>query len=263
MQNSGVEITLEATPLSKKDFSWKTSFNIAFNKNKVTKLPDGNFVDGAYFRAVGSDYQSWYTRVWAGVDPANGDPLWYKDSTRTTTTNNYTTAQRVMYGSASPKYFGSFSNSFNYKGFGLDFQFYFNFGNYIRDGWAFYTLDGVSASGNKYKYELQRWQKPGDITDVPKYVYNSTNNSTQFSTRQLYKGDFIRLKNITFSYNLPRSVLQRLKIASAMFYVRGFNLFTKTYDDRLVMDPEAGVTSSTNLQIPIDKTITAGLSLEF
>jgi hypothetical protein len=98
---------------------------------------------------------------------------------------------------------------------------------------------------------------------MPKYVYNLQNNSSSFSTRFLYKGDFIRLKTITLSYNLPKSVLDRLKLGSAMFYVRGFNLFTKVYDDRLVMDPEAGVTSITNLTIPINKTITAGINVEF
>jgi hypothetical protein len=110
---------------------------------------------------------------------------------------------------------------------------------------------------------LKRWQKPGDITDVPKYLYGVQNNSSSFSTRFLYKGDFLRLRNITFSYRLPKTTLSKLKLSSAMFYVRGFNLWTKTYDDNLTIDPENGVNSVDNLNIPFSKSITAGLNLEF
>jgi hypothetical protein len=110
---------------------------------------------------------------------------------------------------------------------------------------------------------MERWQKAGDVTDVPAYVYNLQNSSSSFSTRFLYKGDFIRLRNVTLGYNLPRNVLTKLGLGNASFYVRGFNLFTKTFDDRLTVDPETGITSVSNLNIPLSKTVTAGLTLEF
>lgn len=263
MENSGIEITADGSPIRTKDFTWSVSFNIAFNKNKIKTLPGGEFVDGAYYRKEDYDYQSWYARLWAGVDPDNGDPLWYTDGTKTTTTNLYTAAQRQIFGSATPKYFGSFNNAISYKGFALDVQFYFNVGNYVRDGWSFYTYDGAQVNPNKYGRQLERWQKQGDVTDVPKYVFNLQNNSSQFSTRFLYKGDFIRLRNITLSYTLPKTVVGKLGMKSANFYVRGFNLFTKTFDDRLTFDPETGITSLANLTIPISKTISAGLAVEF
>lgn len=262
MQNAGVEITIDGVPVTTRDFTWNTSFNIAFNKNKITELPGGEFADGAYYRKEGYDYQSWYTRLWAGVDPDNGDPLWYSDETKSATTNDYGAAQRVIYGTATPKYFGSFNNTFRYRGFALDLQFYFSMGNYVRDAWGTYAYDGFNPTSNKYKRNLERWQKPGQITDVPRYEYGLQNFSSQFSTRLLYKGDFIRLRNITLSYSLPRKVLQKAGLGVTTFYVRGFNLLTKTFDDRLTFDPENGITSTSNLNIPINKTVTFGLTVE-
>jgi len=266
MENKGVELTADATAVSSRNFSWNINFNFAYNKNRITSLPGGEFVDPvltSFIRKAGADYQSFYARLWAGVDPNNGDPLWYVDGTKQATTNVYTNAQRQVLGSASPKYFGSLNNTLTFHDISVDFQFYYNFGNYVRDQWASSILDGQLPSANKYAINLHRWQKAGDITDVPKYLYNVQNSSSSFSTRTLYKGDFIRLRNITVNYRLPRQLLTKLNLSSANFYVRGFNLWTKTYDDRLTFDPEVGVTSLANLNIPLSKTVTVGLNLEF
>jgi len=124
-------------------------------------------------------------------------------------------------------------------------------------------FDGVDPIEQKYAINLKRWQKPGDITDVPKYIYGSTNNSSSFSTRFLQKGDYIRLRNITIGYNLNSRVAGMMHLSSLNFYVRGTNLFTKTYDKNLTIDPEQGVNSSSNLDIYYSKTITVGLNLGF
>ncbi|HEY0679617.1 MAG TPA: TonB-dependent receptor [Chitinophagaceae bacterium] len=263
MKNSGIEVTFEATAVRTRNLTWVTGFNFSNNKNKITRLPGGEFPDGSFYRKEGKDFQSFYVRQFAGVDPQTGDPLWYVDATKQTTTKIYTDAQRIIYSSASPKYFGSFNNTLTYKDFSLDFQFYYNFGNHVRDQWAGSLLDGQLPSANKYAINLRRWQKPGDITDVPKYQYNVVNSSSSFSTRVLYKGDFIRLRNITLGYRVPQSILNRIGFASGQFYVRGFNFFTKTFDERLTFDPETGVQSLANLTIPLSRTITFGLNFEF
>src|SRR5258705_8295289 len=105
MQNKGFEFTLNATPLNTKSFKWDINFNISFNKNKITKLPGGkDIIDGAFILCQGYDYRSYYARKYVGMDPANGDPLWYKDSTHTTTVNNRSLALRELLPmSASPK----------------------------------------------------------------------------------------------------------------------------------------------------------------
>lgn len=263
MENRGIEVTVDATPVRTKNFTWNVGFNFSNNKNKIVTLPGGEFPDGSFYRKEGVDFQSWYVRQWAGVDAQTGDPQWYVDATKQTKTKVYTEAQRIIFASASPKYFGSLNNTLTFKGFSLDFQFYYNFGNYVRDQWAGSLLDGQLPSANKYAINLTRWQKPGDITDVPKYLYNVQNSSSSFSTRVLYKGDFIRLRNITFAYKFPQTLLNRVGFTSAQFYVRGFNFFTKTYDDRLTFDPEIGVQSLANLTIPMSKTVTVGLNFEF
>jgi TonB-linked SusC/RagA family outer membrane protein len=265
MQNKGFEFTLNATPLSTKNFKWDISFNISFNKNKITKLPGGkDIIDGTFILRQGYDYRSFYARTYAGVNPANGDPLWYKDSTHTSTVNNRSLATRELLSkSASPKSFGGFSNTITYKGFSVTADFIFNYGNYVTDGWVFYLIDGVDPIEQKYALNLKRWQKPGDITDVPKYVYGSTNNSSSFSTRFLQKGDYIRMRNITIGYTVPPKVSGKLHISNASFYVRGTNLWTKTYDKNLTIDPENGVNSASNLEVYFNKTVTFGINLGF
>ncbi len=264
LQNRGYELTLDATPLSFRDFTWNVSFNLAHNTNKVKKLPGGkDIIDGAFILREGYDYRTFYVREWDGVVPANGNPSWWVDSSHKSATSTYSAAQRQLIGSASPSYFGGFSSTFTYKGFDLEGEFTYNYGNLVRDQWIFYTIDGVDPTSNKTTLNLQRWQKPGDITNVPKYVYGSTNNSSSFSTRFLYKGDFIRLRNITLGYNLNTTLSSRLKLSSVHFYLRGTNLWTKTYDKNLTLDPEAGINSTGNLDVFFNKIITGGVNIGF
>ena len=266
MQNTGFELALRASPISTPDFKWDVNFNISFNKNKITKLPGGkDIIDGSFILREGLDYRTYFARVYVGVDPATGDPLWYKDSTHTSTVTNRNLATRepLTGMSASPKYFGGLSTSFTYKGFSLGADFIYNYGNYVTDGWIFYLADGVDVLEGKYASNLRRWQKPGDITDVPRYVYSSTNNSSSFSTRFLYKGDYVRLRNLTLGYSVQEKWLKRAGLTSANLYVRGTNLWTKTYDKHLTVDPEAGVNGSSNLDVYYTKTVTFGLNLGF
>jgi TonB-linked SusC/RagA family outer membrane protein len=264
LQNRGYEVTLDATPLKLKDFIWNVSFNVSHNKNKVKKLPGGkDIIDGAFILREGYDYRTFYVREWDGVDPATGNPSWWVDSSHTAATSTYSNAQRQLIGSASPSFFGGFSSTVAYKGFDVEAEFNYNYGNLVRDQWIFYTIDGVDPTSNKTLLNLQRWQKPGDITNVPKYVYGSTNSSSSFSTRFLYKGDFIRLRNITVGYNMSTNLVSRLKLSTVRFYLRGTNLWTKTYDKNLTLDPEAGVNSTGNLDVFFNKIITAGVNIGF
>jgi TonB-linked SusC/RagA family outer membrane protein len=265
LQNNGFEIALNATPVSAKDFRWDINFNLSHNTSKIIKLPGGKDIVDAngFLLREGKPYQNYYARVYVGVDQATGDPLWYKDSTHTTIVNNRSLATRELLNdkTAAPKYFGGLSNTFTYKGVSLQADFVYNYGNWVSDGWAFYLIDGVDPIEQKYAINLRRWQKPGDITDVPKYVNSSTNNSSSFSTRFLQKGDFIRLRNITLGYNLPGSVLSKAHLSSLSFYIRGTNLWTKTYDKNLTIDPEAGINATSNLDVYLSKTVTIGLNL--
>jgi TonB-linked SusC/RagA family outer membrane protein len=266
MQNTGIELTVNATPIKTRDFSWDISFNFTHNKNQVTKLPPGQtqVLNGSFILLPGQDIYQFNLRQWAGVDPANGDPLWYVDSSKKTTTNNYNAALRVATGkTATPKYYGGLSNTFTYKAFSISADFYYNYGNYVQDGWAAYFYDEVNPSYGKYTYNLQRWQKPGDITNVPKLVYGATNFSSSASTRFLFKGDFIRLRNISIGFNAPSSLTQKIHMNSLNFYVRGTNLWTKVYDKNIPFDPEQNINSQSNLNVFYNKAITAGVNIGF
>ncbi len=265
MENKGVEVTLNLVPIRFKDFQWDLNINYARNKNKITSLVNNaDILDGTFIRRVGYDFQTFYVREFAGVDPANGDPLWYVDESKGTKTNVYANALRsVNYGSASPKYFGSVTNTFTFKGFTIEAQMYYSAGNYLRDTWgSFYLSSGANGTFNKVVRKLDAWKKPGDITDIPKYVYGGNKLANSFSTQYLYKGDYIRLRNLQVGYTFPKVVLDKLKIGSLSAYVRGTNLFT-WIKIKITFDPEQGVTSQTNLEVFIPKTITVGLNLGF
>ncbi|WP_114781963.1 SusC/RagA family TonB-linked outer membrane protein [Botryobacter ruber] len=263
MQNRGFEFSIGGYPIDGA-FKWNTNFNIAFNKNKITSLPnDADIIDGAYLLREGYDYRTFYVREWAGVDPTTGAPQWWQDAEKTTKTTSWSGAARVPYKSATPKAFGGFNNTFSYKGFTLDALVVFNFGNYVRDGWEVYLMDGWYPLANKYRKSLERWQKEGDVTDVPKYVYNDPSNPSMFSTRFLYKGDYLRLRNISLGYDLKPSWIEGIGFSRANVYVRGTNLATKIFDDNLPVDPEAGVNSANNADIPVNRAVTFGVNLNF
>lgn len=267
MRNRGEEISIKGIPVQIKDFTWTTNFNISFNKNQVIKLlNDAPFaVSGTqWFAQEGRDFSTYYSRLYAGVDPANGNALWYTDATKTATTSIYNNALRVSNYQADPKYFGGFNNTFNYKGITLSADFYFNFGNMIQDTWNNYLMDGNNYTFNKYAYELNRWTTPGQITDVPKYVAGGipNNASTSFSSRFLYYGDYIRLKNLSVGYDFKNiGYLKTLGVSRLYLYGRATNLWTKTYDKRLPFDPEVGPNATSNLEVPQVRTFTVGLNI--
>ncbi|ANE49736.1 SusC/RagA family TonB-linked outer membrane protein [Flavisolibacter tropicus] len=265
MENKGFELTIDATPIKSKDFTWTVSLNSAWNKNKVTKLRDGvdEIVGDPTSLKVGEDVQSYYLRLWAGADPNNGDPLWYKDESKRETTNDFSQATRVYKNSASPKGFGGFSSSLTWRFLTLDAQLNYQYGNYLFNQWDFIFLgDGAFFGLNHDRKQLERWQKPGDVTDVPKFIAGNASSSNQTSTRYLYKGDFIRLRNVTLGFDLPSQWAKKAQLTTARLYFRGTNLWTKTFDDNLTMDPEQPISGISDLQFFIPKSYTVGLSIQ-
>jgi TonB-dependent starch-binding outer membrane protein SusC len=268
MYNRGVEITVNVSPVQTKDFRWNINFNIALNKNQITSISAGQnqILSGAFSRRVGYDFQTYFVRLWAGVDPANGDPLWYTDSTKKSTTNNYNLAARTAtYGSATPTFFGGFTNSISFKGISLEAQFNYSGGNYLRDTWGgFYNGSGNGGAFNKVvrQYE-QRWRTPGAAAQMPRYVYNGNRLAQSFSTFYLFRGDYLRLRDLTLGYDFPRTLLEKIKLTSLRVYGRGTNIWTKVKDGNVPFDPEQGVSNETNLNVYIPATYTFGLNIGF
>ncbi|SMD04059.1 SusC/RagA family TonB-linked outer membrane protein [Pedobacter africanus] len=271
IKNSGLEFDLNSVNVRAADngFGWTTAFNISTMKNKITAL-SSPIISGGYNRFVGGDYYQLYMVGYAGVNPDNGESLWYTDGTKTATTNVYGSAAQFNQGSALPDLFGGFTNTFTYKGFSLSFQFNFNFGNKIYDNWgATGNSDGSGGFApttrmTRYTYE-NRWRKQGDVTDQPKIVYTGTQSglSSQGSTRFLYDGDYIRLRDISLGYQLPQSWIKSLSLSSARIYFRANNLYTYIKDKRVNFDPEVGIDGLADKNIPVYKTALVGLDLKF
>ena len=266
MENKGLELSLNIVPIQTKDLRWDLDFNFSNNKNTITSLPNkADILSGNFIIRQGESLNTFFLREWAGVDRATGDPLWYTTDKHQASSNVYPGANaRILAGQALPKFFGSLTNALTYKGFNLSAQLYYNFGNQVFDTWRGYYLgSGFGASFNKVKRQLDAWKQPGDITDVPKYVYNGNKNFNAGSTYNLNDGSFVRVRDIQFGYTLPKAYTERLKIGNANFYVRGTNLFTWVKDKNLPFDPEQGTSSASNLNVFIPKTVTVGLSLAF
>jgi TonB-linked SusC/RagA family outer membrane protein len=251
VRNRGLEINLNTVNLKGK-FRWETHFNIAFNQNRVMVLDKGKDILEVSTTAptrivsVGHDLNSWYMRKWAGVDPANGDPLWQKDTTDAnggkivTTTNNYNSASLEYVGTFTPKFTGGISNTFSYKGFTLSAFFNFVYGVMVYNSSAFVSdADGAYDTENQRVLQNResRWQKPGDHATAPKAVFAGNKNSNAVSSRYLQDGSYLRLKNIKFSYDLPGGLLSKVKIASASLFVSADNILTAT--SYIGRDPQA------------------------
>jgi TonB-linked SusC/RagA family outer membrane protein len=271
MYNKGVELSLTGKPIVTRDFTWTSTFNFTHNINRVTHLY--NHVPIAvtssnqrYNITEGHDVYEFYTRLWAGADPANGNPLWYTDGTRKATTSNSNDVNLALTGkSATPRYYGSFTNTFTYKGFSLEGQLYYNLGNYIYSTWENYLQsDGLYLPYfGQLSEQLNGWKKPGDKTTVPATIIGGNMNSNIASTRYLYKGNYIRLRDVQLAYSLPKDNLNRLHINNATIYVRGTNLFTFATDKTLAFDPELGANSVSDFQVFMPKSFTAGLRIGF
>jgi hypothetical protein len=214
----------------------------------------------------------WYMPIWAGVNPANGDPQWEQlvtDANGKVTkqlTNSYANATKQFTGtSASPKFTGGLTNTFSYKGFSLSTFFNFVYGNKVyNDSRAYFDNDGLYDSYNAMVPQSgwTRWQKPGDIATEPKAVQGGNNNSNQQSTRYLENGSYLRLRNVTLGYQLPKDWISSLKIRSARIFVSGDNLVTFTKFSGV--DPEVDLSSGTSsFKYPISRKILFGINVGF
>ena len=264
MENRGFELTINASPIMTSSFRWDISLNMAFNKNKVTALNNNaDIITLPYIIRVGQDVQSIYTFLWAGADPQTGEGRWYTDGTKKTMTTDVTQVQNTIIGSASPKGFGGFTTTFTYKGLSLSAQFNYQYGNLLLNTWGFLNeSDGAFFSLNQDQKAFERrWKKPGDKTDVPQYIAGNQSQSNTTSSRYFYKGDYIRLRNVVLSYQLPKSLLSHIGVDNVQIYLRGTNLWTKTFDPNITFDPEQPINGFNDLQILLQKTFSFGLNI--
>jgi len=269
LENKGVEFTINSTNISGK-FTWQTSFNIATNQNKVLSIVSP-MTFGRNRVEEGQPIGVFYVKKYAGVDPENGDALYYKEEGSDVTTNNYSEAADMIVGDPNPDFFGGLENSFSYAGFDLRIFFQFVYGNEIyNEAGRFMSANGDWVD-NQTKDQMNRWQKPGDITDIPQARFGES-NGTRASSRWIYDGSYLRLKDVSVGYTFPKKLTQKINIERARIFVSGLNLFTWT--NFPLYDPEVGssdinmTTTSLNIQqgiwyysTPQAKSFTFGINI--
>lgn len=254
MRNNGFEFGA-STNLYFGDLNWKTEFNIAFIKNKLTSLIDDNPlpIGTTHVLKVGEEVGSFYMAKQLGIYqyddevPAAlyatgvraGDVI-YEDLDG----NDIIDANdKQIVGSANPKFSGGFNNTFSYKGFDLSFFFTYSYGNKVYEMWTGGYRLGNGAWPMLESQAENRWIGPGTSNSIPRAIYGLTYNSTSFpSTRYLHDGSYIRLRNLTFGYNLPKSIISKLKINNLRVYAQMDNLFILT--SYPMLDPEVNVSLS-------------------
>ncbi len=265
LSNKGLEISLDADIISKKDFSWNAGFNIAFNKSEILDLGDVDEMsyseDSRLIHTVGKSFYTFYLKDYYGVNPSNGEALWVAEDG--TLTNSYSDARYVYAGSPEADFTGGFNTTLNYKNFSLSAYFEFKYGNEILVVENRYlSADGNQMSMNQSTSALDYWENPGDtgVNPIP-LAGNSSNSYAMDSTRWLEDGSYLRVKDITLSYSVPSSVLEKLSLGGARVYVSALNIFT--FHDTNLYDPERGTTGMGYGIYPVTKTVVGGLELTF
>lgn len=215
IQNRGLELTIESLNVDVKDFKWSTSLNMAHTQNKILKLEVTRLGSTNKVWAEGGDKNAWYLVRWAGVNPRNGEALWYdKDGN---ITNTFSVDNAVPYKTSTPTLTGGMVNTFEYKDFSLRVQMLYSIGGYSFSTFGSQTSsDGYNImSKNQSVNQLDRWRNPGDLAISPKPLWGVSTGSTRNSTRYLYNTTHLRLKNIALGYNLPSSYLKPIGVSQA------------------------------------------------
>ena len=270
LKNTGFEIDLKGTLIHTRDFAWRLGVNLTHYKNVVTDLPLKDMpITGVTRLKVGRSVYDFYLREWAGVNPENGDPLWYKDVKDTqnnvigrTTTNDYAKADYYYVNKSSlPKVYGDFNTAFTYKGFELSAIFAYSIGGYIVDRDVTMLWSNGSSTGRAWSTEmLKRWTPENRYTDVPA-LKTVSNNWNANSTRNLFNNSYLRMKNITLSYNFPQPMIKKISLSSLQLFVKADNLLTISGNQGL--DPEQGITGLTYYRYPAMRSISGGVNVSF
>ena len=260
VRNKGVDIMLNTVNVRAGGFEWRSALNLSFTKNEITELQDGLDVLGDY--KVGQSISSLPTYQWAGVNSADGRPMYYdKDGYITYVPKD---EDRIWTKPADPTFYGGFNNDFTWKGFTLSVFFQFQRGavSLWNDKLVLASYEGDTnlLSDMYYKH----WSQPGDMTWVPKPSYQSAypgnpRQISEYSTLCYEKTDYIKLKNVSLSYDFPTKWLKGLYISNLQLYVSGYNLWTTTtYPGH---DPE--FTGGDLGTYPQSRSYTVGLKVDF
>jgi TonB-linked SusC/RagA family outer membrane protein len=304
MSNSGVEITLNYTPVKTSDFSWDMSFNFSTNKNEILALhpavdAKGWGIEGYQtITRTGGKLATFYLPEYAGIDPERGIPMIYERDADiySTTGETVKTGKQIPFNSVTgaanrfiqdgkssmPDWYGGFNNNFRYKSFDLNLMFSYAGNSYF--------INEAARSSRNVSFGWQRladdilensWKQPGDNAKYQEliygggYYYDSEGNKIDkpveeygmASTRELTSNDYLRLRFVTLGYNLPASLVNKIRLSGIRVYTSINNAFTISKAPAEI-DPELGIPG--NLEgnfvyygLPPVRTFSFGVSINF
>ncbi len=264
IRNAGIEFMINGSIISTNTLNWSAGFNISHNKSTILDLgKDEQFVpsNNRLVHKVGEHLYSFYLYDYAGVNPANGDALWYTESGELS--NDYSEARRIIAGTPEPKLTGGINSTLTVHGVSLDVNLEYKWGNLVSiEENRYANSDGYSWPNTGANTQLDYWTTPGQIARNPRPIADNTSNSNGYiSTRWLYDGSYMRVKNVTLSYNLPKSLLSRINMQNIKVYASAVNLYTFHKVD--FWDPERGVDGCGMGIYPMTKKFMGGIEVSF
>lgn len=263
VRNRGIEFQVQTINVQTESFQWSTRFNVGINQNEVLSLSDGQEElnsGGALPTAVGQSLEAWKVPLWAGVNPADGRPMYYDQDGNIT--YRTTEADDQFFDGGEEDAEGGFGTRLSYGGLSLDVFFQFSYGGTSLPNTerAFLSNQGAFSAGLDLLND--RWREPGDVTDVARAVpsgeYPNADNFNSLTSYWLYDSSYLRLKNVRLGYDLPSSVTERLQIRGARVYVSGFNLATWT--SYIGLDPEVAGAFN-NSSYPSERQFNVGVEV--
>jgi TonB-linked SusC/RagA family outer membrane protein len=276
MTNNGVELQLSVDIVRANDLLWTIDLNATSFVNEITKMPAGpdgkpqEIIDGTKKLSEGHSIYDFWLREWAGVDPDDGSILFYKDLkedssdpekvTGRETTKDQNAASYYYVGTSIPKIYGGITNTVSWKGISFSALLTYQVGGKFNDSnWA--ALMHTGAFGSAWSTDiLRRWQKPGDITDVPR-LQNNYVAGTAASSRYLTDASFMSLRNATLSYSLPTSLVNKIDVQELRVFASGDNLGLLT--KRKGMDPQQSFGGTADFTYTPSRIISFGINLTF
>ena len=294
VRNMGAEIAMDGAIIKRKDMLWTVGFNMGFNFNRVVDLPEQDIElsrgEVTQILRTNEDVYSWYMPKWLGVDSQTGKPMWEHIITQEeidakkydsneykagdiAVVNKWEDATNQIVGVASPAFSGGINTAFSWKGFTLSANGNFVVGNKIynktresmdHDG----AYIGMNLMSHNNGLGWTRWQQPGDVATHPLPASGRKDGAEKTSSRFLEDGSFFRLRNVTLSYNLPQSLISKIRMQDAKVYISADNVLTISRFSG--MDPEVRLDSDTyhhagmyTQNYPIPMTITMGIDVKF
>ena len=293
MLNRGVEIELNGTVISTKDFEWGLNLNFTAYKNEISEIneenktetaPNGSrgYSSGQYFYGEGESMYTWYMHKFAGVDHETGEALYYKrvsepvvddagnpvldkDGNQKTrykieTTKNASEATNFLCGTALPWSYGGFGTTFAYKGFDLSLDFTYQLGGKVYD--SEYASSMAGTRGYAFHTDLiNAWTPDNANSNIPKYEISDTNMAAS-SDRFLTSASYLCLQNVNFGYTLPKNLVAKAHLTNVRVYFSGSNLWL--WSKRQGLDPRQSITGATaSYTYSPMRTIQGGVTISF